>query len=346
MSIFINGEEKLGGQAIYGDGSDGDVTIGANTTISRTMMYNNLTIDSTFNIYLAGYPIFVKGTLTNNGTIWDTSSGKDGNNGTNAAGATKGTGGAYTGVLGNIVFARDTSMGGSNGADGGVGAGSAGTDGGGGYQSYRTYISTNNPVAGAAGGKGGDSGATVGGNGGAAGAAGTIIAEMPRSINSVLALGVEVTNTLFTIHASGVAGTGGGGGAGAGDGVNNGGGGGGGGDSGNPGGFVIIYTNKIINNGLISAIGGNGGNGGNGAAGTGGNAGGGGGGGAGSGGNGGIIILVTDYIVTGTGSTTVAGGTKGTVGALGAGSGTGNSGVAGSAGTDGNAGQVITILNK
>lgn len=38
--------DRLGGEEVYGFGQDGDVTIAANTTLTRDMYYNDLTINS------------------------------------------------------------------------------------------------------------------------------------------------------------------------------------------------------------------------------------------------------------------------------------------------------------
>ena len=59
--IFL---ERLGGDEIYGFGQDGDVTIASNTSLTRDMYYNNLTINSNCDLDTNGYKIFVKGTLT------------------------------------------------------------------------------------------------------------------------------------------------------------------------------------------------------------------------------------------------------------------------------------------
>lgn len=56
-------------QYIFGDGSDGDVTISSNVTLTRDMYYNNLTINATRVLSPDGYKIYVKWTLTNNGII-------------------------------------------------------------------------------------------------------------------------------------------------------------------------------------------------------------------------------------------------------------------------------------
>ena len=53
---------------VFGDGSDGDVTLVGNTTLSRDMLYNSLDT-SGFSLDCGGYRIFVKNTLTNSGTI-------------------------------------------------------------------------------------------------------------------------------------------------------------------------------------------------------------------------------------------------------------------------------------
>ena len=60
----------------FGDGSDGDVTVSVNTTLTRDMNYNNLTIDSGVTLYPDGYVIYVCDTLIVNGTI-----SRNGNNG-------------------------------------------------------------------------------------------------------------------------------------------------------------------------------------------------------------------------------------------------------------------------
>jgi len=64
----------------FWDGSDWDVTISTNTTLTRDMYYNNLVIDSWTTLTTAGYAVFVKGTVT--GT-WKISA-----RGNNASGAT------------------------------------------------------------------------------------------------------------------------------------------------------------------------------------------------------------------------------------------------------------------
>ena len=41
-----------------------DVTISSNTSLTRDMYYNNLTINSSCDLDTNGYKVFVKGTLT------------------------------------------------------------------------------------------------------------------------------------------------------------------------------------------------------------------------------------------------------------------------------------------
>jgi len=53
----------FGVQNIYGDGSDGDVTISATTTLTRDMYYNNLTVTSSISLITGGFRIFVKKNL-------------------------------------------------------------------------------------------------------------------------------------------------------------------------------------------------------------------------------------------------------------------------------------------
>ena len=54
---------------MFGDGSDGSVTISANTSLTEPKFYDNLTVNSGVSLNLQGFPIYVKGTLTLNGTI-------------------------------------------------------------------------------------------------------------------------------------------------------------------------------------------------------------------------------------------------------------------------------------
>lgn len=84
-------------EMLFGDGADGDVTITGTTYLYRDMFYNNLTINAGATLKSNGYKIFVKGTLTNNGTI-DNSGGNGGvgENNAGVAGIGGGTGGTYS----------------------------------------------------------------------------------------------------------------------------------------------------------------------------------------------------------------------------------------------------------
>ena len=75
----------------FGDGSDGDVTISSNTSLTRDMYYNNLTVNTTFTLDPAWYAIYVLWTLTLTGTA---KIARNGNNGWNALAAAKWTAGA------------------------------------------------------------------------------------------------------------------------------------------------------------------------------------------------------------------------------------------------------------
>lgn len=59
LSAYIDASDP-----IYGPGSDGDVTISSNTTLSSDMYYNNLTIADSVTLTTNGYRVFVKNLLT------------------------------------------------------------------------------------------------------------------------------------------------------------------------------------------------------------------------------------------------------------------------------------------
>jgi hypothetical protein len=61
--------QRLGNDAVYGQGTDGDVTISSNTTLTGDKYYNNLTVNNGVTLLTNGYRVFVKNTLTNNGSI-------------------------------------------------------------------------------------------------------------------------------------------------------------------------------------------------------------------------------------------------------------------------------------
>ncbi len=231
--------------AIFGDGSDGDVTISASTTMTREQHYNNLTIGTTGILKPRGFRIFVKGTLTieSGGSIND-----DGNN---ATGGTPGTGLGATGFLDGQSSAGGNSR-------GSLGAGNAGV-------ALGSTVSLNSNGVLPVGGAGGASGT---GQAGGAGGTCTQITPSQRWSSTAVQYAGRAAGSAQWKGGSG----GGGGGADPTGGTCVSGAGGGG------GGLVYIAANTITNNGTISANGGNGGN----ASFTGtANAGGGGGGGAG-----------------------------------------------------------------
>jgi len=361
--VTLNGS-SLTFQNIYGDGSDGTVTVNSNTTMTEDWYCSSLTVDSGFTLNTGGYRLFVKNTLTNNGTI-----SRDGNAGGDGAVGTPhmytgGVGGTAGAALGAGFYAAGVvGVAGGNGGDGGyIGAGSGSSGGTVGTASTNS-LGTN----GSAGNTGGAGGASVqtstgspsysGGGVGAGGAGGTATAATTKPktlVETLLMRNFEPsTPTKLNIGAN----TGGASGGGGGGGFNTdpqcqGGGGGGAGGTGSTGGTAAILARIIVNTGTISVLGGAGGDGANGKdsevqsstyAG-----GGGGGGGGGTGGSGGILILVYS-LLTDTGTISVAGGAGGTGGTGGAaGVGTPNTypavaGTNGNTGTTGASGVLIQL---
>ncbi|MBV6340109.1 hypothetical protein [Candidatus Magnetobacterium casense] len=358
-------------QTIFGDGSDGDVTISSNTTMSSDMYYNNLTVNTGVTLTTGGYRLFVRNTLTLNlGSIvgYRGNAGTDGTNGTagfpdvplgssGTPGAAGSPGAALAeNILGGAPAGAASGMGGAGGTSAGGSVGIAGTSG---TSVAKSYCGSG--TGGSAGGSGGNS--RIGYSGASGGAAGTggstsgTVYNKPHNV--VFAIRLYDDNGSDIIRsAGGTAGSGGGGGGG-GDNVypnGRGGGGGGAGGCGSGGGVVMISARIIVNNGSISARGGYGGDGGNGGKGGNGGAasgydragGGGGGGAGGAGGRGGLLVLIyTSY--SGSGVKTTAGGGGGTGGNGGAkGEGTtdaddGFPGTAGAAGSNGSTGQLIEL---
>jgi len=105
---------------LFGDGHDGTATITVGTTtLYRDMFYENLTINSGAILKTAGYKVFVRGTLTNNGTI-DNSGGNGVNGGTTAyQGGTAGVGGGDGGGGGGARYGVIGTLGGGGGKGGG-----------------------------------------------------------------------------------------------------------------------------------------------------------------------------------------------------------------------------------
>jgi hypothetical protein len=66
--------QRIGNDSVYGTGSDGTVIIASNTSLSRDMYYDNLTINTGVHLNTNGYRVFVKNELTLTGNIGVTSS--------------------------------------------------------------------------------------------------------------------------------------------------------------------------------------------------------------------------------------------------------------------------------
>jgi len=337
------------GAGFFGDGSDGDVVINIDAFLVRDMFYDDLTIDPGCTLSVNAFKIFVKGTLTNNGTI--SAAGPDGGNGGDAYGSTGGIAGTTSPVPinGSITSGVDGNDGGT-GADGV--ANNNGTMGGpAGAGESRVSAFGNNGSQGANAGAGGDTVGHTGGASGSNGAGGTALAVTAtcggvRNITTITLWRV-IENDGITSFLNYNAGSGGGAGGGSGGSdhfANKSGGGGGGGSAGAAGGAIYIAAFNIQNNGTITAAGGSGGQGGNGGDGedSASETGGGGGGGGGAGGNGGVVVII--YGTGAIGVTDVTAGTGGSGGTGGSpGSGGGDPGGNGNSGDNGSAGEVITF---
>jgi len=238
-----------GGYSPFGDGSDGNVTINADTSLTRDMYYDTLTVDTTKHLYCKCFRIFAKTKIDNNGFIEDN---EDKDAAVGGVGATSGGGtplneGSLAAVSGGGTGRRDavglaannvTPALGASGGVGGAGDDHAGGIAGtvtapiatsGGFRSLVALITLKQYLAAGitklfggsgGGGGGGDTGNGSGGGGGAPG--GTLVLASP-----------EIDNTGGVISVSGGDG---------GDGcpATNAGGGGGGG-----GGFLALITNKL-----------------------------------------------------------------------------------------------------
>lgn len=368
--LLIKGQNSLT-QGIFGDGSDGNVTISVNTTLTRDMFYKSLVVNAGNNLITNGYRIYAQVSVTTSGTIHN-NGGTGGTGGTGSNATSSSAGGGGTAGSGGTGGAAGSLPGGATGAAGGIGgAGYTGTGtspGGPGGASPTgnpgTTLTLSMGGSAVAGNTIGVDSSTPGSGGivsledsqngglrGAGGSAGVQTTTIdPTQHNPILASTYFDQFTNRTCSVSNGGNTGGGGGAGEGThgtanhGGNGGGGGGAGGNGGN-GGCVAIYSPVITINlgGAIASTGGFGGAGGGGGAASRGTsnteaAGGGGGGNGGSAGNGGVIILVYQTF-TNNGSLAVNAGTVGTGGAagtlIGSGSSNGNAGASGLAGVAG-----------
>lgn len=241
----------------FGDGSDGAVTFDGSTTVlglapsggvytlTRNVFLTNATVNSGVTVKPNGFLIYGTGTLTNNGTIHD-----NGGNGTAATSGAAGAGG--TGAAGNNTSAWGVAA--SAPPDGANGQRKTGSSTGNGVtSSASSTLGVSPSIGGSSGSSGSATTATAGtGNGVAATTqtAPTTAIGYPRSVPAALsgiagAIGWRAggasgpSGGVSCNTAGNVAGSGGGGGA---------------------GGFVGIAFANIINNGTISANGGNAGN--------------------------------------------------------------------------------------
>ena len=144
----------------YGNGSDGDVTISSNTNLTIDKQYNNLTVNGGIILNTAGYTVRVKQTLTNNGTVTDSTTG-----GAGGGGGSGGTGGSVSPAAtagGN--GSSGTGTGGNGGGGGGGGGGAGGGIGGDGGTATLTYETRTVGTATASAGSGGSRGSGGGGH--------------------------------------------------------------------------------------------------------------------------------------------------------------------------------------
>lgn len=290
---------------IFGDGSDGDVTVTGALTLNRDMYYRNLILSGSAALRTAGYRIFVQeeldltaappGALQNDGVAAAFGGGA-------TAGVTVGAGQAQ-GIAGENGGASGA---GGAGADGSNTIGSPGSAGLSTAAYLPRLVSTRlsrsdldltlvkGGSGGVSGGGGGNNGSDPGGGGGIGGGGGGVLAVFARSINR----GPSTASRAIRVQG----GNGGVGGSGGFPGC-----GGGGGGSAGGGGWVCLVLQQLIGSTATNIIDVSGGNGGNGGASGGGGSNGGRGGASGAGGRFTIEHLVTATITHATGATPVAG---------------------------------------
>jgi len=297
--VTLNGS-SLAFQNIYGDGSDNDLTVSSNTTLTADAYYDNLTINTGITLNPNGYKIFVSGVLTFVGTGKIIANGGDGGNG---ATITAGAAGTRANTEGTLPESGAAGAGG-DGFQASAGVPYAGAAG----QSFERSCNVDSAASGA-GGNGAGAGAAAGAVG-----ANTETRQNPLStLNDIYGMMSYSTDTYARLSSACSPGGGGGGGAGNGAGVYGYGGGGGGGGA--PGGIIMVLAKNIVTvdgNTYAEANGGDGGDGGDGNRSQAGTSAGG--GGAGAGGHGGVVFIIYS-IKTGTGTISTTAGTGGTGGA-------------------------------
>jgi hypothetical protein len=218
------GLERIQGFGLFGTGVDSSVTISTNTTLTRDMHYNILTINAGITLYTGGFRIFAW-EIAGSGTISDA-----GLAGGNASGGTKGSKNAGTRAAGYLPAPNKGADGGNSGANGSAGTAAANS------------IATTNGLAGK------NSGSKTGGAAGAITAALAIYGSMRNYFNLTLWRNFDVTGTGAPTGNAGNGGSAGGAS-------------GGGGASGDNGGFAMVFARTISGTITITVIGGAGGNG-------------------------------------------------------------------------------------
>jgi hypothetical protein len=203
--------QRIGNDSVYGTGTDGNTVIASNTSLSRDMYYNNLTVNNGVHLNTNGYRVFVKGSLTLNGNIGVTSgqavssgtlSGTQSLSSGNITKALGGNSGSNTVTASQITdsdkknleslisgIVIDTSgtvaaiRGGAGGVTGANGTVTPATAGG------AASLTRNPLVAGGAGTAGTTPSASAGGTGGIGGAIVLVVAKQITGSGTILAQG-------------------------------------------------------------------------------------------------------------------------------------------------------------
>lgn len=220
---------------VFGDGSDGDLVVSSSIQITEPMNYRNVTVLPGGSIRLFGWPLFVQGTLLNQGTIHANGNNASGTSGASASslndqfsgqaganGRTTVGNGASTPDDASWTVLNDSDAGGSGGSAGanlgGAGAGGSGTGMKKGnarnlilsvVQFYLTDVATNGILL-APGGGGGGNASGGGTNSGAGGAGAGWVHIRARQVNN--ADGIISANGGNGSAATGAGNAGGGGG--------------------------------------------------------------------------------------------------------------------------------------
>lgn len=204
--------QRLGNDSLYGSGTDGTVIIASNTTLSRDMYYDNLTVNNGSTLNTNGFRVFVKNTLTVSGIINNTGSTNTvrgvssvgsgnvgysigGNSGDNTFTATSLTDGQKKDLLSLVngtVALNDGSIqsitGGAAGANGAAGTVTPAGSGGAGS------LNRNALVPGGPGTAGTTPPAASGGTGGTGGAVVVVVAKTIVGSGTISATGSNATS--------------------------------------------------------------------------------------------------------------------------------------------------------